>query len=72
MTIKVLGLYLYGSLAASTRYRLTQFAPGLRQEGIDLDVKALLSDDYVQKTFAGQKYPLVNLAGHYLDRTACY
>jgi glycosyltransferase involved in cell wall biosynthesis len=70
MTIKVLGLSLYGPLAASTRYRLTQYAPGLRQEGIDLEVKALLGNDYVQKTFAGQKYPLVNLAGRYLDRAA--
>ncbi|WP_309678790.1 glycosyltransferase [Polaromonas sp.] len=70
MTIKVLGLSLYGPLAASTRYRLTQYAPGLRRDGIDLEVRALLGDDYVQKSFAGQKYPLMNLLRDYLDRAA--
>jgi glycosyltransferase involved in cell wall biosynthesis len=70
MTLKVLGLSLYGPLAASTRYRLTQYAPGLRQQGIDLDVKPLLGDTYVKKSFAGQKYPLVNLIGDYCDRAA--
>lgn len=70
MTIKVLGLSLYGPLAASTRYRLTQYAPGLRQQGIDLEVKALLGDRYVQKSFAGEKYPLTNLITDYLDRAA--
>ncbi|MDR3453487.1 MAG: glycosyltransferase [Rhodoferax sp.] len=70
MTIKVLGLSLYGPLAASTRYRLTQYVPGLREEGVDLEVEALLGDDYVQKSFAGQKYSKVNLARDYLDRAA--
>lgn len=68
MTIKVLGLSLYGPLAASTRYRLTQYAPGLHQEGIDLEVRALLGDDYVQKIFSGQKYPLALLVKDYIDR----
>jgi len=70
MTIKVLGLSLYGPLAASTRYRLTQYAPGLRQQGIELEVKALLGDGYVQKSFAGEKYPLSNLIKDYLNRVA--
>jgi glycosyltransferase involved in cell wall biosynthesis len=70
MTIKVLGLSLYGSLAASTRYRLTQYAPGLSQQGIDLEVKALLGDSYVQKSFAGEKYPLTHLIKDYLNRVA--
>ena len=70
MTIRVLGLSLYGPLAASTRYRLTQYAPGLRLQGIDLEVKALLGDSYVQKSFAGEKYPLANLVKDYLDRVA--
>ena len=70
MTIKVLGLSLYGSLAASTRYRLAQYAPGLSQQGIDLEVKALLGDSYVQKSFAGEKYPLTHLIKDYLDRVA--
>lgn len=70
MSIKVLGLSLYGPLAASTRYRLTQYVPGLREQGIDLEVKALLGDEYVQKSFAGEKYPVANLVKNYLDRAA--
>lgn len=68
MAIKVLGLSLYGPLAASTRYRLTQYAPGLNQQGIDLEVKALLGDGYVQKSFAGEKYPLTHILKDYFDR----
>lgn len=69
MTINALGLSLYGPLAASTRYRLTQYVPGLRQEGIHLDVEPLLGDDYVRKSFAGQKYSLAHLFGDYCRRT---
>ncbi len=70
MSIKVLGLSLYGPLAASTRYRLTQYAPGLRKQGIYLEVRALLGDEYIQKRFAGQKYSPFNLLKDYLDRVA--
>lgn len=68
MTIKVLGLSLYGPLAASTRYRLEQYKPGLLQHGIDLEVKALLGDRYVETIFSGKKYPLRYLLGDYLKR----
>ena len=68
MTIKVLGLSLYGPLAASNRYRLTQYVPGLRQEGIDLEVSALLGNYYLKKLFSGQKYPLTLLFRDYIDR----
>jgi glycosyltransferase involved in cell wall biosynthesis len=68
--IKVLGLSLYGSQAASTRYRLTQYRPSLREHGIDLDVKALLDNDYIQKSFAGEKYPRWDLFRRYLKRAA--
>lgn len=68
MTINVLGLSLYGSQAASTRYRLMQYAPGLRLQGIDLEVKALLGNEYVQKSFAGEKYPLTHLIRDYFNR----
>lgn len=70
MPIKVLGLSLYGPLAASTRYRLTQYISGLRQEGIDLEVKPLLGNDYVQKSFAGEKYPARYLVRDYFSRAA--
>lgn len=68
MTIKVLGLSLYGSLAASTRYRMTQFIPGLEEEGTELSVHGLLGDDYVRRSYAGEKYPLPSLLGDYAAR----
>lgn len=51
--IKVLGLALYGPLAASTRYRLGQYVPGLASQGIDLKICHLLDDDYLRRRFAG-------------------
>jgi glycosyltransferase involved in cell wall biosynthesis len=51
--IKVLGLALYGPLAASTRYRMGQYAPGLRDHGIELSIRHLLDDGYLRRRFAG-------------------
>lgn len=59
--IKVLGLALYGPLAASTRYRLAQYVPGLAARGIDLQIRHLLGDDYLRRTFAGGKAPIGSL-----------
>lgn len=56
--IRALGLALYGPLAASTRYRLGQYIPGLRQQGIDLRVSSLLGDDYLRQRFAGDALPV--------------
>lgn len=50
--IKVLGLALYGPLAASTRYRLGQYVGGLAEMGIDLQIRHLLGDDYLRRRFA--------------------
>jgi glycosyltransferase involved in cell wall biosynthesis len=66
--IKVLGLSLYGPQAASARVRLMQYVPGLSQHGIELDIRPLLGDDYIRKTFGGESYPPWNLFRDYLDR----
>jgi glycosyltransferase involved in cell wall biosynthesis len=66
--IKVLGLSLYGPLAASNRYRLSQYLHGLRQYGIDLEVMALLGNDYIQTTFLGERYSIWKLVRDYLER----
>ena len=50
--IKVLGLALYGPLAASTRYRLEQYIPGLRIAGIDLKICHLLNDEYLKERYS--------------------
>ena len=60
--IKVLGLALYGPLAASTRYRMTQYVPGLAELGIDLRLTSLLSDEYLRRRFNGGGLPLAAMA----------
>jgi glycosyltransferase involved in cell wall biosynthesis len=61
--IKVLGLALYGPLAASTRYRLAQYVPGLASLGIDLQIRHLLGDDYLRRRFTGAPLPLLSILG---------
>jgi glycosyltransferase involved in cell wall biosynthesis len=58
---KVLGLALYGPLAASTRYRLGQYAPGLALRGIELEIHSLLGDDYLRRRFSGRAPDLLPL-----------
>ncbi len=53
--IKVLGLALYGPLAASTRYRLGQYVPGLSALGIELELHSLLDDAYLRSRFSGRR-----------------
>ena len=69
--IKVLGLALYGVQAASTRYRVAQYVPGLKGEGIDLHVVPLLGNEYIKTTFGGKKYNAKALIGDYIARLAC-
>ena len=59
--IKVLGLALYGPLAASTRYRLCQYVPGLSCIGIDLQIRYLLGDDYLRARFSGDTLPILTM-----------
>lgn len=59
--IRLLGLALYGPLAASTRHRLGQYAPGLAMEGIDLQVRHLLGDEYLRRRFTGGSLPWADL-----------
>jgi glycosyltransferase involved in cell wall biosynthesis len=66
--IRVLGLSLYGQMAASTRYRLTQYVNGLRAHGIDLEVHSLLDDGYIAKTFSGKNYSAHEFLRDYLER----
>jgi glycosyltransferase involved in cell wall biosynthesis len=56
--IKVLGLALYGPLAASHRYRLGQYVSGLATMGIDLQIRQLLGDDYLSARFGCRSLPI--------------
>lgn len=60
--IRARGFALYGPLAASTRYRLEQFIPGLREHGIELNVVHLLDDDYLSRRFGGRRASMLGLA----------
>lgn len=61
MSMRVLGLALYGDLAASTRYRLGQYVPHLAARGIELSVHSLLDNNYLKQTFAGKRKPLLSM-----------
>ncbi len=66
--IKVLGLALYGPLAASSRYRLCQYVPGLTEIGIDLQIRYLLGDDYLRARFRGDALPILTMLNDGLAR----
>ena len=68
--IKVLGLALYGPLAASARYRLGQYVPGLAMQGIDMKVCHLLGDDYLRRRFDGKSTSITGLFHTGLKRFA--
>ncbi len=68
MTIRVLGLSLYGPQAASHRVRLSQFKPGLAAAGIDLHIQSLLDNNYLQRSFSGQRLSLRDLFAAYVRR----
>lgn len=68
--IRVLGLALYGSQAASTRYRLAQYQAGLAGFGIDLQIDSLLSNHYLRERFAGKGLPLADIAKSVVCRLA--
>lgn len=68
--LKVLGLSLYGTRAASARYRLAQYIPGLLDYGISLDVNSLLGNEYIRKTYAGEMYPMRSMFNDYRERIA--
>lgn len=54
--INVLGLALYGPLAASNRFRLGHYVAGLAEHGIQLEVSSLLGDDYIRSKFDNSSF----------------
>lgn len=66
--IKILGLALYGPMAASHRVRLGQYRKGLLAEGIDLQVQSLLGNDYLQSRFQGGRRPFLPVLNAALER----
>ncbi|MEI7707008.1 MAG: glycosyltransferase [Chlorobium sp.] len=66
--ITVLGLALYGPLAASNRYRLSQYVTGLAAYGIDLQISHLLGDDYLRYRFGNGSIPVDAIFSAGIDR----
>lgn len=66
--VNVLGLSLYGPLAASHRVRLQQFQPGLAVAGINIQIQSLLDDSYLKRSFSGARPSLPALVSAYSER----
>jgi len=66
--IKVLGLSLYGPLAASHRVRLSHYIDGLSQAGITLHLQSFFDDAYLTCTFSGRRPSTKNLLHAYIKR----
>lgn len=68
--MRVLALAKYGTRAASTRQRLLQYAPHLARRGIDLEIRALLDDDYIERLAHGTVQPRMSVLRGYGGRVA--
>jgi glycosyltransferase involved in cell wall biosynthesis len=66
--MRVVAFTKYGAQAASTRQRLLQYLPALRDAGIHVDWYPLLGDDYVRGLTQGTKPSKLSIARHYADR----
>ena len=58
----------YGPRAASTRQRLLQYFPYLREAGVEVDCHTLLDDDYVASLATGERYSWQRIMAAYASR----
>jgi glycosyltransferase involved in cell wall biosynthesis len=68
MTLRLTAFTRYDRLAASTRQRLLQYVPALKEAGIEVDYRPLLGDDYVAGLADGRRYSAARIARDYLRR----
>ena len=66
--MNILLLSRYDKLGASSRYRSYQYLPYLRNLGHRIDVSPLLSNLYLNRTYAGRNIPLFDVLTSYLRR----
>lgn len=66
--MKVLLLSRYGNLGASSRIRSYQYLPYLREQGIEVTLASLLSDDYLRDLYAGKRPWPSSILAAYLRR----
>jgi glycosyltransferase involved in cell wall biosynthesis len=66
--MKVLFLTKYGDLAASTRYRFSQYLPSLRSSGIEGEISPLLDNAYLEERFSSGRIKIMFLITALLRR----
>jgi glycosyltransferase involved in cell wall biosynthesis len=66
--LDVLAYPRYGRTAPSSRYRMLQFLPMLRDRGIEVEISPLLDDWYVAGLLTGSFPPPLRVAAAYLRR----
>jgi hypothetical protein len=66
--MKMLALMKYGDQAASTRQRLLQYIEHFSNEGIDVEYYPLLSNNYLERLYAGKETPIFSVLKSYLFR----
>ena len=63
----------YGPKGANSRYRLWQYVPLLRDQGIEVDVRPMLGDNYIAHLYARRRRPLLTtLAGYFHGVTRAF
>lgn len=68
--MRVLVLAKYGARAASTRQRMLQYRPYLESRGIELELRPLLGDDYIERFARGASQPRSVIIEGYVRRIA--
>jgi glycosyltransferase involved in cell wall biosynthesis len=66
--MRILAFPKYGDLAASTRQRLLQYVPYLREHGVDVDCLPLHGNDYMRALARGQSGSKTAIAKAYAER----
>ena len=66
--IKVLVFSLYGSTAASHRYRFLQYQKKLKIFGIKFEINSLMTNEYLKYRFFGGVFPFFSLLFSFLKR----
>lgn len=66
--MRILALMKYGARAASTRQRLLQYVPYLSRNGIEIEVAALLDDEYLARLANDDRTGVTRIAMAYLRR----
>ncbi len=66
--MNILLLSRYGNLGASSRIRFYQYLPYLREQGVEVMVAPLLSDNYLRDLYAGKRLGAVSVLAAYTRR----